>query len=154
MIKIVISCCSNLNYTLARLGSLHLGFRTWRLVLFSTFQRVRDVVPRAQSWKQFRGLNTREMTSRPASGSAQSRSPFSQFLQHTAMVTVTDLLCLNKHNWRSHTTWRNDVQWLTTQLWCGLEERNNRPSMDHHHLMPEMCSPVVLILKRQSIVTI
>lgn len=40
-----------------------------------------DAVPKAQSWKQFKGLNTKETTSHPAFGSEQIGSAFSQFLQ-------------------------------------------------------------------------
>lgn len=36
---------------------------------------------------------------------------------------------------------------LTKLLWYSLEEKNNIPNKDHHHLMPEMCSLKVLILK-------
>lgn len=48
-----------------------------------------DAVPTAQSWKQFKGLNTKEMTSDPAFGSEQIGSAFSQFLQegHGQMST-------------------------------------------------------------------
>lgn len=60
---------------------LYLGFRTWMLVLFSIFQTVMDAVPKAQSWKQFQGLNTKETTSHPAFGCEQTGSAFSQFLQ-------------------------------------------------------------------------
>lgn len=40
-----------------------------------------DAVPKAQSWKQFKGLNTKETTSHPAFGCEQIGSAFSQFLQ-------------------------------------------------------------------------
>lgn len=42
---------------------------------------VMDAVPKAQSWKQFKGLNTKEITSHPAFGCEQIASAFSQFLQ-------------------------------------------------------------------------
>ena len=130
----------------------YLGFRTWKLALFSIFQTVRDVLPKAQSWSQFRGLNTKEKTSCPACGCVQMGSVVSQFLHDTVMVTVTELSCLNKHNWNIGGTQRKVVycfQWLTTLLWCGLVERNKNPNKDHHHLMSEMCSPAVLFLENR-----
>lgn len=45
------------------------------------FQTVMDAVPKAQNWKQFRGLNTKETMSHPDIGCEQSDSAFSQFLQ-------------------------------------------------------------------------
>lgn len=65
----------------AHAEELYLGFRTYTLALFSIFQTVIDAVPKAQSWKQFKGLNTKEMTSHPAFGCEQTGSAFSQFLQ-------------------------------------------------------------------------
>lgn len=129
---------------------LYRGFRTWKLALFSIFQTVMDVVLKAQSWSQFRGLNTKEMTSCPACGCVQIGSAFCQFLHYTVMVTVREQLRLNKHNWKyvAHIfTVLYVFQWLTTLLWCSLVERNNSPNKDHHHLMSEMCSPVVLFLE-------
>lgn len=142
----------DLNYLLVQPSLLYLGFRTWKLALFSIFQTVRDVLPKAQSWSQFRGLNTKETTSCPACGCVQIGWVVSQFLHDTVMVTVTELPCLNKHNWNIGGTQCKVVycfQWLTTLLWCGLVERNKSPNKDHHHLMSEMCNPAVLFLENR-----
>lgn len=72
--------CSLINVA-AHAKELYLGFRTYTLALFSIFQTVIDAVPKAQSWKQFKGLNTKETTSHPAFGCEQTGSAFSQFLQ-------------------------------------------------------------------------
>lgn len=78
--------------------SLYLGFRTCKSSLFSIAQTVTDSVPRAQNWAQFRGLNSREITSRSFS-CVQSFSAFSQFLYKADKLTVTWFLCLNAYKY-------------------------------------------------------
>lgn len=81
---------------LSQTRSLYLGFRTCKSSLFSIAQTVTDSVPSAQNWAQFRGLNSREITSRSFSW-LQSFSAFSQFLYKADKLTVTWFLCLRAY---------------------------------------------------------
>lgn len=108
---------------------LYHGFRTWKLALFSMFQTVMDVVPRAQSWSQFVGLNSKEKTSLPACACVHIGSAFSQFLQHTVMIKVTMLLTVKQTQLKRYMcgTLNQTVDiflaYHTVMLWSGREEQ-------------------------------
>lgn len=115
----------DLNCTLVAQAPLYLGFIICRLALLSIFHTVRDVVPKAQIWSQFTGLNTKEMTSFPVCGCVQIGSAFSQFLHHTATVTVKQLLSLKKQNREyAYSSVLLSTAYHTVMVWSGREEQH------------------------------
>lgn len=128
---------------------LHLGLRMWKFELFSIFQTVMDATPKVQSWKQFKGLNTRETTSHPAFDCEQIGSAFSQFLQQSWWDEYIYSVCINTCcNKPTQITYTLLDPLLTKLWWYSLEKKNNIPNKDRHHSMPETCSGEVLFLKK------